>query len=368
VCAGASFQPFFRADLGAVCTRSCQSCIYCWGFGLGAHLKVAIPGWTGELAPFSLAPTIPDDDIRDINFSGTTGCVIRASGGTLWCWTAGPSTGGTPDVPLAQVPGVSGVKQISSQTGGEERRILLEDKTLLHWPETGPIGPLMYYDGTAREYRPIAAVEEIAFHFARMSDGTVWDTGGAYQQSPGVYVSGAFDRPLKDVSGNPITQVVSLTEVSAGTSEVLAVKQDGTVWQYLTDFAIGVKRFFQVPGVSGATAARGESFGHYCYIKTDKTVWCSGDNRYGQLGNGTTSDSSTPVQVSGLSDAVAIAVTSQTSCAKTGDGSVLCWGNNRGDFPSASTPAQLGDPCFRDARSTTPHRTAVPTPAACAGP
>jgi len=32
-------------------------------------------------------------------------------------------------------------------------------------------------------------------------------------------------------------------------------------------------------------------------LKTDGTVWAWGDNAYGQLGNGTTTDSAVPVQV-----------------------------------------------------------------------
>jgi alpha-tubulin suppressor-like RCC1 family protein len=37
-----------------------------------------------------------------------------------------------------------------------------------------------------------------------------------------------------------------------------------------------------------------------CAIKTDHTLWCWGDNGFGQLGDGTTTDSPVPVQVSGI--------------------------------------------------------------------
>ena len=38
---------------------------------------------------------------------------------------------------------------------------------------------------------------------------------------------------------------------------------------------------------------------HTCTVVPDNTVWCWGDNDNGQLGNATTTDSTTPVQVVG---------------------------------------------------------------------
>ena len=56
------------------------------------------------------------------------------------------------------------------------------------------------------------------------------------------------------------------------------------------------------PGGSGTLSgvvdvAAGETFA--CGVKSDGTVWCWGRNDKGQLGNNTTSDSLTPVQVKG---------------------------------------------------------------------
>ncbi|WP_244239127.1 RCC1 domain-containing protein [Corallococcus carmarthensis] len=74
---------------------------------------------------------------------------------------------------------------------------------------------------------------------------------------------------------------------------------------------------------------------HSLVVHPDGTVRASGNNGAGQLGNGTTLDSTTPVQVSGLSGVVAVAAGSSHSLALRADGTVWAWGSN--DF------GELGD-------------------------
>jgi alpha-tubulin suppressor-like RCC1 family protein len=73
---------------------------------------------------------------------------------------------------------------------------------------------------------------------------------------------------------------------------------------------------------------------HSCAVKVDATVWCWGDNAFGQLGdNAAESFSSTPVKAIGIVNALAVAVSGSHSCALEANGGVLCWGdNNSGDL------------------------------------
>ena len=82
-------------------------------------------------------------------------------------------------------------------------------------------------------------------------------------------------------------------------------------------------------------------------VSTDGTVWAWGDNTYGQLGDGTTTDRSTPVQVPGMADVVAIASGPVHTIALRRDGTVWAWGRNDegqlcdGTTTDRSTPLQV---------------------------
>ncbi len=90
-----------------------------------------------------------------------------------------------------------------------------------------------------------------------------------------------------------------------------------------------------------------------CALLDDNTVKCWGANAVGQLGNGRMLPSETPVLVSGLSSVNVITTGARHACAIVGGG-VMCWGaNDRGQL-GATTTAMCGEGTSAVPCATTP--------------
>ena len=178
----------------------------------------------------------------------------------------------------------------------------------------------------------IVSISAGGYHsLALKSDGTVWAWGWNYHGQLG---DGTTVNRLTPI------QVPGLTDVAAiagGSHHTVVLKNDGTVWECGvididgTCSSVPVRKT-ELSGI--VAAAAGNSFS--LAVKSDGTVWAWGGNHYGQLGDGTTDDRNTPVQVSGLNGTAQVdASFFGHSMALKHDGSVWSWGNN--------SSGQLGD-------------------------
>lgn len=186
------------------------------------------------------------------------------------------------------------------------------------------------------------------------ADGSVWGWG-----DNAVGELGTANPAAQQLVGQ-VPGITNARAVAAGEGDSLALRSDGTVvaWGYgangqLGNGTHGDERPHPVPAaVKGLSqvvkVAAGGDFN--IALRSDGTVWTWGHNNHGQLGDATTVDRSTPVQVGGLDHIVGVAASmngtngdSQHALAVGSDGAVLAWGDN--------ADGELGDNTVTDRHS-----------------
>ncbi len=168
-------------------------------------------------------------------------------------------------------------------------------------------------------------------------DGSLWGMGG---NGWGQLGTGGIQSPR-----SPVRLLDRIIAVAAGERHSVALKDDGTVWTagYFSYGALGRGSDFSTSwgqAASGATAvAAGDN--HTLFLKSDGSVWAMGNNSNGQLGNGTTQGDPgfagvfTPIQIgTGFSG---VAAGGSTSFLTKTNGTVWAAGVNSGRYGDGTT-------------------------------
>jgi alpha-tubulin suppressor-like RCC1 family protein len=178
------------------------------------------------------------------------------------------------------------------------------------------------------------------------ADGSLWASGRNDRGQLGIGTTTSRTTAALVMTG--------VASVSAGYAHTMILKTDGTLWATgqnnngggggkLGDGTL-VDRSVPVQIMSGvaAVSAGGQ---HTMILKTDGTLWATGNNSDGQLGDGTTTSRATPVQV--MSGVAAVAAGDTHTLILKADGTL--WGTGRnnvgqlgdGTTTSRSTPVRI---------------------------
>jgi alpha-tubulin suppressor-like RCC1 family protein len=280
--------------------------------------------------------------------AGTRHSLALVSDGTVAAWGSnafdqlgdGEAVGS--DVPVA-VEALAGVKAIAA--GANHSLALLSNGTVVAWGdnEEGQLG-----DGNTEEaevpvaVKGLSGVKAIAaggeHSLALLSNGRVMAWG---ENEYGQLGDGGLKRSDVPVAVQGLSGV---TAIAAGTEHSLALLASGKVMAWGGDNfgQLGSaeeeaetpgESFSDVPvavdGVSGATAIAAGARDSLALL-SNGTVMAWGEDRAGELGDGAIARSrDTPVAVSGLAGATAIAAGGEHSLALLGDGSVMAWGEDK---------------------------------------
>jgi alpha-tubulin suppressor-like RCC1 family protein len=308
--------------------------------------------------------------------AGALHTCLRGTNGGVWCWgRGGAGQLGTPALIDGIVPtNVSGLGEEAAgiAAGRDHTCALLKDRSVWCWGANSE-GQLGDGTTTSRSNPAVVAgqldVVELALGgahaCARHSDGTVSCWGRDSEGQLGDNGSVAAPLPVA------VQNLTGASSIAAGGSHTCAVLADRTVrcwgagglgqlgWGALQDHNIPSK----VMNLSGVVEiAAGEN--HTCartsadqQLDAAGSVFCWGDNRAAQLGNGSHDPDpgfgpvpNAPPVVSG--DAVAVSAGGAHSCALKRNGMVVCWGSD--------SAGQLGDAAVLQYPTAQPTQTLCP--------
>ncbi len=341
-----------------VCALTSRGTVKCWGanesgqLGNGGTTNVSTPQAVAELS----------GGVAAIAAGQHHTCALT-SRGTVKCWGANESgqlgNGGMTNASVPQdVVGLSG-GATAIAAGGAHTCALLHGGVVKCWGanESGELGNggmtnVSTPQAVAWLSSGVMAIALGRYHTcALMSRGAVKCWG--YNQWGQLGNGGMTDASTpQDVAGLSS----GVTAITAGFNHTCALMSSGVMkcWGANVHGELGNGGWSDastpqdVAGLSGGAMAIVAGGAHACALMSSGSVKCWGENEFGQLGNGGTTDASTPQEVTGLSSgATAMAAGGAHVCALMSRGAVKCWGENEsgqlgnGGMTDASTPQDV---------------------------
>ncbi len=317
----------------AGCNHSCalltDGRMYCWGWNVYGQLGVS--GTTQSTTPVQVTVISGRGTTIEAGCDHTCATYVDAQGQPrLSCW----GWNGLLQMPAQQS---SLVSVLLMRAGMGHTCILTADHSILCWGYNryGQLG-----DGTTRsrhELKPVIGMSHDVFYMttsaganhtcAVREDGMAfcWGSNMWGQLGNGSLVTVSIPRQIFDLN--------DVHHIAAGNGFTCAVPADGSLWcwgkRFNTSFISDTAAPTRLSSPSGGVAGVQVGEGHACAVMRDGSLRCWGDNDYGQLGNGSTNLSTTPVAVRNLGGrAQAVRVGNDFTCALLAGGTVRCWGHN----------------------------------------
>ena len=168
------------------------------------------------------------------------------------------------------------------------------------------------------------------------SDGTVWATGDNGSGQLGIGTSGDFRITLTEMIDSNNSDIIAI----AASYRTIVLKSNGTVWgtgdNWSGSLGIGTSgdtrtTLTAMTDFNSSVAAIATGFEHTIVLKNDGTVWATGDNNDGQLGIGSFDQQITLTAMTDFNSSItALAAGGFYSLVLKNDGTV--WATGANDF------------------------------------
>lgn len=328
---------------GHSCARRADGTVSCWGRNANGELG------DGTMITSTEPVDVVDLDDADEISAGAEHTCARVSTGRVRCWGENDQgqlgDGTTMDSPTpVEVSGITNA--VILRGGGAHTCVLGPTGSGVSCWGNGMFGQLGDGNGTTSPtaVRVMVLTDTSGIELGSVHSCAYIPTGHVYcwgDNSGGQIGNGLSGG--RETAPTLVGGVTGFSEVSGGGqhscgrrgSEVLCwgANNDGQIGTGST--SIREETPMAVSSLSGEFVQITTGLGHTCARRGDGAVFCWGRNVSGQLGDGMTFNSPSPVQVLGLDDAIEISTYGDHTCALRRTGVVVCWG--------ANTHGQVGD-------------------------